>query len=68
MKAIVSFEIEVAEIDNVFKLSQNRNEKSYHNIIEKLEQQGGDGKYIAAEMKKRTSQLFDKGASGNELP
>ena len=60
MKAIVSFEIEVTVIDNVFKLSQNRNEKSYHNIIEKLEQQDGDGKLIAEEMKKRTSQLFSK--------
>ncbi|HLF45011.1 MAG TPA: FMN-binding negative transcriptional regulator [Chitinophagaceae bacterium] len=58
MKAIVSFEIEVTGIDNVFKLSQDRDEKSYQNIIEKLEQQGGDGKLIAEEMKKRTSQLF----------
>ena len=58
MKAIIPFEIEVTEMDNVFKLSQNRDEKSYHNIIQKLEEQGGDGKFIAAEMKKRTSQLF----------
>jgi transcriptional regulator len=60
MKAIVPFEIEVTSIDNVFKLSQDRNEKSYNNIIEKLEQQGGDGKFIAEEMKKRSSQLFSK--------
>jgi transcriptional regulator len=60
MKAIVSFEIEVNSIDNVFKLSQNRDEKSYNNIIEKLEQQSGDGKLIAEEMKKRKSQLFSK--------
>lgn len=58
MKAIVAFEIEVAEIDNVFKLSQNRNERSFTNIIKKLEQQTGDGKLIAEEMKKRKSQLF----------
>ncbi len=58
MKAIVSFEIEVTGMDHVFKLSQDRNEKSYHTIIEKLEQQGGDGKLIAEEMIKRTSQLF----------
>ena len=58
MKAIVSFEIEVTGIDNVFKLSQDRDEKSYHTIIEKLEKQGGDGKLIAEEMKKRTLQLF----------
>jgi transcriptional regulator len=60
MKAIIAFEIEVTGIDNVFKLSQNRNQKSYNNIIEKLEEQGGDGKLIAEEMKKRQSQLFAK--------
>ena len=58
MKAIVAFEIEVTGIDNVFKLSQNRDEKSFKNIIEKLEAQGGDGKLIAEEMKKRHQQLF----------
>jgi transcriptional regulator len=60
MKAIVAFEVEVTSIDNVFKLSQNRNEKSFRNIIEKLEKQGADGKFIAAEMKKRQEQLFGK--------
>jgi transcriptional regulator len=60
MKAIVPFEIEIADLQHVFKLSQDRDEKSYYNIIEKLEQQGGDGKWIAEEMKKRSSQLFSK--------
>ena len=60
MKAIVAFEVEVESIDNVFKLSQNRNEKSFHNIIEKLNEQGSDGKFIAEEMKKRQHQLFGK--------
>ena len=58
IKAIVAFEIQVQEMDNVFKLSQNRDEKSFHNIIDKLEGQGTDGKKIADEMKLRTSQLF----------
>jgi transcriptional regulator len=57
-KAIVAFAIEVKEIDNVFKLSQNRDEASYHTIIEKLEQQGGDAKIIAVEMSKRAAKLF----------
>jgi len=57
-KAIIAFEVEILQIDNVFKLSQNRDEKSYHNIMEKLEVQDADGKYIAGEMKQRTSQLF----------
>lgn len=60
-KAIIAFEVEVLEIDNVFKLSQNRDEKSYHNIVEKLHAQDADGKYIAEEMRKRTSQLFKEG-------
>jgi len=59
INAIVAFEIEVTAIDNVFKLSQDRDEESYHNIIEKLEEQGSDGKYIAEEMRKRSSQLFN---------
>lgn len=59
-KAIVAFEIEVTALDNTFKLSQNRDEKSYHNIIAKLKEQGGDGFIIATEMEKRTSQLFNK--------
>ena len=68
LKAIIAFEVEVTELDNVFKLSQNRDKKSYYNIIDKLEQQGGDGKYIAEEMKKRVTQLFGKQTSVNELP
>lgn len=60
MKAIVAFEVEVTSIDNVFKLSQNRDEKSYNNIIVKLEEQGSDGKFIANEMRKRQKQLFSK--------
>jgi transcriptional regulator len=58
MKAIVAFEIEVKEMDTVFKLSQDRDIKSYHNIIEKLKEQNEAGKVIAAEMEKRTKQVF----------
>lgn len=58
MKAIAAFEIEVTEIDTVFKLSQDRDAKSYDNIIEKLKVQNEDGKIIADEMKKRTKEVF----------
>ncbi len=58
MKAIVAFEIEVIEMDNVFKLSQDRDSKSYHNITAKLKEQGEDGEVIAAEMEKRTKEVF----------
>jgi transcriptional regulator len=54
LKAIVAFEIEVDELSNVFKLSQNRDEKSYRNIIGKLDEQGGPAGEIAGEMKKRS--------------
>ena len=60
MKAIIAFEVEVISIENVFKLSQNRDEKSFHNIIAKLQEQGSDGQFIAGEMKKREQQLFGK--------
>ena len=61
MKAIVAFEIEVKEMNHVFKLSQDRDEKSYHNIIEKLKEQGEDGRVIAAEMEKRMRTQFPDG-------
>jgi len=59
-KAIVAFEVEIVSIENVFKLSQNRDEKSFHNIMSKLNEQGSDGRFIAEEMKKRQQQLFGK--------
>ena len=58
IKAIVGFEVEVESIENVFKLSQNRDEKSYHKIIGKLQEEGTAGQYIAEEMKKRAAQVF----------
>lgn len=61
MPAIVGFEIKAEKIDNVFKLSQNRDEASYLNIITKLESLGGDSASIAKEMKKRKEALFPQG-------
>lgn len=61
MHAIVAFEIEIVEMDTVFKLSQDRDYESYQNIIEKLQQQGPDGQVIAAEMQKRTTEVFPTG-------
>ena len=58
MRAIVAFEIEITELDTVFKLSQDRDAKSYENIIERLKEQGEAGQVIAAEMKKRTREVF----------
>ena len=58
MPAIVGIELKADKIENVFKLSQNRDQQSYLNIIAKLEQQGGNSAVIATEMKKRQSALF----------
>lgn len=61
MPAIAGFEMKAEKIDNVFKLSQNRDEKSYLNIISKLEAKGGNSALIAAEMTKRKEALFPQG-------
>lgn len=61
LPAIVAFEIKVVELEHVFKLSQNRDERSYRNIIERLEEQGGDSLLVANEMKKRMEKLFPPG-------
>lgn len=60
MKSIVGFEIEVKEIKNVFKLSQNRDETSFHAIVKHLETGDHDSRVIAGEMKQRASQLFNQ--------
>lgn len=53
VKAIVGFSIEVEELDNVFKLSQNRDEASQKNIIEQLRKRGdANSTGIANEMEK----------------
>lgn len=63
MPAIVGFEIKVQNIENVFKLSQNRDEQSYRSIMAKLEEEGGNSALIALEMKKREAELFPPGVA-----
>jgi len=58
VRAIAAFEIEVESMDSVFKLSQDQDAESYRQIIERLETRDEGGRFIAAEMKKRTGQLF----------
>jgi transcriptional regulator len=59
MNAIVAFEIEVLDINTVFKLSQDRDASSYQNIIEHLKLGDQDGQVIAAEMEKRFAEVFE---------
>lgn len=56
--AIIAFELEVRELENVFKLSQNRDEPSYDKIIAQLHAQGGEARTIAEEMRKRRAEIF----------
>ena len=54
VKAIIGFTITVTAIENVFKLSQNRDKTSRGNIISRLSlQQDANAQAIAAEMGKR---------------
>ncbi len=66
MPAIVGFEVKAENIENVFKLSQNRDKISYLNIISKLEEQGGNSALIASEMRKRKEELFPLGVKWDE--
>ncbi len=50
MQAIVSFEIEIKELKNVFKLSQNRDEASHANIQAELNKGDAACQYMAAAM------------------
>lgn len=59
-KAIIGFEVRVAELEHVFKLSQNRDLKSYENILVNLEAGDPDAQAMAKEMRKRKDQLFDR--------
>lgn len=57
-KAIAGFEIQVTMLEKTFKLSQNRDEASYHNIIARLRTQDGNAQEIAREMSLRAPELF----------
>lgn len=54
LKAIRGFKIEVVRMEGAWKLSQNRNEKDYQNVIVELEKSSDPGALeVAREMKKR---------------
>ena len=57
---IVGFEIDVVSIEAIFKLSQDRDEQSFKNIINKLNGKDYRGKEIAQEMKNIENTLFPK--------
>jgi len=59
ISSIAGFEMKVEALFPIFKLSQNRDDKSYKNIVSMLENQAdSDSREIAFEMQKRRKQLF----------
>jgi len=60
IKAIVGFRVVVGQIENVFKLSQNRDEKSFHSIMEELRAGDTGAQKIAGEMERIKDGLFNK--------
>jgi transcriptional regulator len=58
LKAIAGFEIKITDMHPIFKLSQNRNDESYQNIVAELRDGDTDQKEIASEMIKRRPELF----------
>ncbi len=58
IKAIVALEIEVTDLQHVFKLSQNRDEKSFNNIVNHLAASGNaEAKAVADAMTKEKSKV-----------
>jgi len=67
VNGVVGFQIEITEIQAAFKLSQNRDETDYENIIKELENLDDfNAKAIADEMKKKPmAGIKEKGKANN---
>ncbi|RLQ90138.1 FMN-binding negative transcriptional regulator [Planomicrobium sp. Y74] len=58
MKGIVGFKVKVNDIQAAYKMSQNRSDTDYRNIIEQLRNQGNsDSSRMADEMEKRMEEI-----------
>jgi transcriptional regulator len=58
IRGIIGFRISIDDIQAAYKLSQNRDEQSYHQVIDQLQQGDELSAQVAAEMHRRSSQLF----------
>jgi len=54
-RGIVGFKIVIDEIQAAYKLSQNRDEQSYRQVVDELEKGDDEAKGVAEEMKKRAN-------------
>ena len=60
LSAIAGFEIEITEMHPIFKLSQNRDDESFKNIVAELEEtEEYNSRAIAHEMRIRRPKLFE---------
>jgi transcriptional regulator len=53
LRGIVGFEISMDDVQAAYKLSQNRDEQSYHQVITELDKGDETAKAVAAEMRER---------------
>jgi transcriptional regulator len=60
LKGIVGFKIKVQEIQAAYKLSQNRNEEDYHNIIDQLQKEENLNSHQLAETMKKSMKNMGK--------
>ena len=65
-RGIVGFEIVIDDIQAAYKLSQNRDEKSYQQVIGELGHGDEAARGVAEEMKVREAGLFGKGDRNNK--
>ncbi len=61
MRGIIGFDILIDDLQAVAKLSQNRDEKSFHNVIDALQQGDAPAQQVAAEMAARSREVFEEG-------
>lgn len=61
MRGIVGFRIVVEEVQAAYKLSQNRDERSYHEVIRQLRDGDSAARVVAEEMERREDRLFGSG-------
>ncbi len=61
LRGIIGFEIRIDDLQAVAKLSQNRDEHSYHNVISELEQNGDpSANQVAEAMRENSEKLFPR--------
>ena len=58
LRGIKGFQITVTEFQAAYKLSQNRDEQSYHQVIDQLAEGDETARAVAGEMEKRCPHVF----------